>query len=145
MGNVNSDMCSNFSPEEITRLAKRYYFYSHLMKIIYLSRFKKLDSNGSGSISVEEFLSLPELRQNPLVQRVIGLEVRMMTTFLIEMLCLDIFDDDSSGEVDFKEFLQGVSQFSFQGNREAKLKSAFRVYDLDNDGFISNGELFKVR
>ena len=94
---------------------------------------------------MEEFLSLPELGQNPLVQRVIGLEGRMITTFLIEMLCLDIFDDDSSGEVDFKEFLQGVSKFSVQGDREAKLKFAFRIYDLDNDGFISNGELFKVR
>ena len=24
------------------------------------------------------------------------------------------------------------------------MKFAFRIYDLDNDGFISNGELFKV-
>ena len=94
---------------------------------------------------MEEFLSLPELGQNPLVQRVIGIERRMILTVHIEMLCLDIFDDDNSGEMDFKEFLQGVSQFSVQGDREAKWKFAFRIYDLDNDGFISNGELFKVR
>ena len=37
-------------------------------------RFKKLDCDGSGSISVDEFMSLPELGQNPLVQRVIGKE-----------------------------------------------------------------------
>jgi len=36
-------------------------------------------------LSVEEFMSLPELQQNPLVQRVI-----------------DIFDTDGNGEVDFK-------------------------------------------
>merc|ERR1712183_337286 len=83
--------------------------------------------DSSGSISVEEFMSLPELKQNPLVQRVI-----------------DIFDEDESGEVDFKEFLQGVSQFSVKGDRNAKLKFAFRIYDLDNGGFISNGELFQV-
>ena len=60
-------------------------------------------------------------------------------------LCiLDIFDEDSSGEVDFKEFLQGVSQFSVKGDRDAKLRFAFRIYDMDNDGFISNGELFQV-
>jgi serine/threonine-protein phosphatase 2B regulatory subunit len=34
---------------------------------------------------VDEFMSLPELQQNPLVQRVI-----------------DIFDQDGNGEVDFK-------------------------------------------
>lgn len=41
--------------------------------------------DNSGSLSVDEFMSLPELQQNPLVQRVI-----------------DIFDTDGNGEVDFK-------------------------------------------
>ena len=48
-------------------------------------RFRKLDLDKSGALSVEEFMSLPELQQNPLVQRVI-----------------DIFDTDGNGEVDFK-------------------------------------------
>jgi serine/threonine-protein phosphatase 2B regulatory subunit len=48
-------------------------------------RFRKLDLDNSGSLSVDEFMSLPELQQNPLVQRVI-----------------DIFDTDRNGEVDFK-------------------------------------------
>jgi hypothetical protein len=48
-------------------------------------RFKKLDVDGSGSLSVQEFMSIPELQQNPLVQRVI-----------------DIFDTDGNGEIDFK-------------------------------------------
>ena len=60
-------------PEEIKRLGKR---------------FKKLDLDQSGSLSVEEFMSLPELQQNPLVQRVI-----------------EIFDQDGNGEVDFKGWL----------------------------------------
>merc|ERR1712106_678586 len=75
-------------------------------------RFKKLDLDNSGSLSVDEFMSLPELHQNPLVQRVI-----------------EIFDQDGNGEVDFKEFIEGVSQFSVKG---------------DKDGFISNGELYQV-
>jgi len=27
---------------------------------------------------------------------------------------------------------------------ESKLRFAFRIYDIDNDGFVSNGELFQV-
>lgn len=47
-------------------------------------------------------------------------------------------------QVDFKEFIQGVSQFSVKGDKLSKLRFAFRIYDMDNDGFISNGELFQV-
>lgn len=91
--------------------------------------------DNSGSLSVEEFMSLPELQQNPLVQRVI-----------------DIFDTDGNGEVDFKgekssflliciglrrsyiytflknfslpttEFIEGMSQFSVKGDKESKLR-----------------------
>lgn len=63
-------LCVSVDADEIKRLGKR---------------FKKLDLDNSGSLSVEEFMSLPELQQNPLVQRVI-----------------DIFDTDGNGEVDFK-------------------------------------------
>ncbi|KAM7443660.1 calcineurin subunit B type 1 isoform X2 [Montipora capricornis] len=115
MGNEASlpgDMVTHFDADEIRRLGKR---------------FRKLDLDKSGALSVEEFMSLPELQQNPLVQRVI-----------------DIFDTDGNGEVDFKEFIEGVSQFSVKGDKESKLKFAFRIYDMDNDGFISNGELFQV-
>ena len=36
------------------------------------TRFLKLDSDSSGKLSLQELLSLPELRNNPLVQRVTG-------------------------------------------------------------------------
>lgn len=93
MGNETSlpmDMCSNFDADEIRRLGKR---------------FRKLDLDNSGALSIDEFMSLPELQQNPLVQRVI-----------------DIFDADGNGEVDFKEFIQGVSQFSVRGDKLSKLR-----------------------
>lgn len=64
------DMVTHFDADEIRRLGKR---------------FRKLDLDKSGALSVEEFMSLPELQQNPLVQRVI-----------------EIFDTDGNGEVDFK-------------------------------------------
>jgi len=70
---------------------------------------------------------LPQLSSNPLAHRLI-----------------DILDEDGGGDVDFIEFIKGLSAFSEKGNEEEKLKFAFRVYDMDRDGYISNGELFIV-
>ena len=39
---------------------------------------------------------------------------------------------------------QALSVFSSRGQKEEKLRFAFKVYDVDRDGFISNGELFQV-
>lgn len=80
-------------------------------------RFKKLALDGSGALSVKESVRLPELWQSPLVQR-----------------GFSIFGTDSHGEVDFKEFILGTSQFSVKGDEEQKLRSAFSVYDMDKDG-----------
>jgi serine/threonine-protein phosphatase 2B regulatory subunit len=55
-----------------------------------------------------------------------------------------IFDEDGGGNVDFQEFVSGLSAFSSKGNKEEKLRFAFKVYDIDRDGYISNGELFIV-
>lgn len=83
-------MISKVDSEEIKRLGKR---------------FRKLDIDGSGALSKEEFMQIADLQQNPLVQRVI-----------------ELFDTDGNGEVDFKEFIEGISQFSVRGDKEAKLK-----------------------
>lgn len=57
---------------------------------------------------------------------------------------ISIFDEDGGGDVDFEEFVSGLSAFSAKGNKEQKLRFAFKVYDIDRDGYISNGELFIV-
>ncbi|KAF9167800.1 Calcineurin subunit B [Mortierella sp. AD011] len=90
-------------------------------------RFMKLDKDGSGSIDKEEFLAIPQIATNPLASRLIA-----------------IMDEDGGGDVDFKEFIVGLSAFSNKGNKIEKLRFAFKVYDMDRDGFISNGELFLV-
>ncbi|CAN8095809.1 unnamed protein product [Discula destructiva] len=90
-------------------------------------RFMKLDKDNSGTIEREEFLSLPQINSNPLATRMIS-----------------IFDEDGGGNVDFQEFVSGLSAFSSKGNKEQKLAFAFKVYDIDRDGYISNGELFIV-
>ena len=44
----------------------------YIYKVKIFTRFLKLDSDSSGKLSLHELLSLPELRNNPLVQRVTG-------------------------------------------------------------------------
>ncbi|KAI3623706.1 CNB1 [Malassezia furfur] len=90
-------------------------------------RFLKLDRDGSGCIDRDEFLQIPAIANNPLAHRLIS-----------------IFDADGGGSVDFQEFVHGLSVFSSQGSREEKMHFVFKVYDMDRDGYISNGELFLV-
>ena len=40
-------------------------------------RFRKLDSDGNNALSVAEFLQMPELRDNPIVQRVVQVELEL--------------------------------------------------------------------
>ena len=42
------------------------------------------------------------------------------------------------------EFVQGLSALSAGASNEEKLRFAFEIYDINGDGYISNGELFKV-
>ena len=134
----------------------------------------------AGTLSVQEFLAIPELEHNPLVNRVVH-----------------TFDIDKSGEVDFREFVSSLSVFATHESqgKEQKYKCTtteaqrtceyrrgsncgglqragprdlgsavvqvcadvqsrcdvcrcfsvtFRVYDVDNDGFISNADLYHV-
>ncbi|KAH9938739.1 uncharacterized protein B0H18DRAFT_1081282 [Fomitopsis serialis] len=97
-------------------------------------RFMKLDSDGSGSIDREEFLQIPQIANNPLASRLIAI--------FDEDASISIPDKQWRGTVDFQEFVGGLSAFSSRGGREEKLRFAFKVYDMDRDGFISNGELF---
>lgn len=92
-----------------------------------MKRFMKLDKDSSGKIDREEFLAIPAINSNPLAGRLI-----------------DIFDQDGDGTVDLQEFITGLSIFSSKGNSDEKLYFAFKVYDIDRDGYLSNGELFLV-
>lgn len=99
-----------------------------------------MDLDGNGTISKSEFLSVQELAENPLLPRVIA-----------------IFDKNGDGNVDFQEFISLLSVFSSKSDKKTKFECLwiwsssnlqkivlFKVYDIDGDGYIGNGELFMV-
>ena len=89
--------------------------------------FSKLDKDKSGSLEPEEFFDIPEIANNPLVKRVIA-----------------VLDKNKDGSISFLEFVQGLNSLSAGSSQEEKLRFAFQIYDINNDGYISNGELFTV-
>ncbi len=61
-------------------------------------RFRKLDRDQSGTLSLKEVLALPGLPKTELIKRV-----------------FQVLDTDGDQEIDFGEFIEGLSQFSVRG------------------------------
>lgn len=78
------------TPKEIRRLYKR---------------FQKLDKSGTGRITTDDFLAIPELAMNPLVMRVISL-----------------FDTKGDDHVNFPQFISTLSVFSKRGDPKDKIR-----------------------
>ena len=132
-------------------------------------KFLTLDKDKSGSLSLDEFLKIPQLVRRALALAVVKCHqlahtvrlrwlgvcaifpprargARSATTQAANPILariVSIFDTDGNDEVEFNEFISALSTFH-SGGSEEKLKFVFRIYDIDGDGFISNGELFKV-
>jgi neurocalcin delta len=52
-------------------------------------------------------------------------------------------DEDGSGTIDFKEFLQAIS-ITQTGKPEDKLELAFRLYDINRNGIIEEHEMVEI-
>eukprot|EP00658_Telonema_sp_P-2_P004777 TRINITY_DN11783_c0_g1_i1.p1 TRINITY_DN11783_c0_g1~~TRINITY_DN11783_c0_g1_i1.p1 ORF type:complete len:142 (+),score=41.14 TRINITY_DN11783_c0_g1_i1:119-544(+) len=89
-------------------------------------RFCKLDRGGTGSITREDFLRIPELAANPLAEHI-----------------LNSLDADRDRTVDFEEFVKVLSAFNCNDSAE-RLQYIFSVYDQDNDGYLTTQEVLSV-
>lgn len=122
MGNTSGQL----TPQEQKELVQAARFSERDIKRLY-KRFRALDTNQNGELDPHELFEVPDIADNPLVKRVV-----------------DIFDTNSDGKVSFVEFLVGLAKLTAGTDESQKTKFAFEVYDINKDGYISNGELYTV-
>jgi len=92
----------------------------------FYSLFCMADKDGSKSINVDEFLEFLKIEKSKFNKRLFG-----------------IFDANSSGEVDFLEFVCAIWNIStWEADKLSKLM--FRIYDSDNSGCLDVEECTKM-
>jgi len=55
-----------------------------------------------------------------------------------------IFDNDSSGDLQYEELAFGLEMFKENSNREDKIKNFFEICDADGSGSISKQEFINL-
>ncbi|XP_027353284.1 calmodulin-like protein 11 isoform X3 [Abrus precatorius] len=94
----------------------------------FLEAFCLFDKDGDGCITIEELgTAIRSLDENPTVE-----ELQIMMSEV---------DTDGSGTIEFGEFLNLMARKMKETEAEEDLKEAFRVFDKDEDGYISPSEL----
>ncbi|KAH9754007.1 calmodulin-like protein 11 [Citrus sinensis] len=90
--------------------------------------FSLLDKDGDGCITFEELASaIKSLDQNPTEE-----EIRNM---------INEVDLDGNGTIEFLEFLKLMATKMKENEAQEELKEAFKVFDKDQDGYISPNEV----
>lgn len=134
--------CSTIQLEDadIHDISKESGFSARQIKRLY-SRFSNLDRGNLGKLRREDFLRIPELAINPLGERIVQ--------------AFFAFKDEEKSEnegVNFKEFVRTLACFrpikkkeeNPLNDRQHKLEFAFKIYDIDSDGYISRQELLDL-
>ena len=88
--------------------------------------FKTVDVDGSGDVSIMEFLMAFDLERTPFTMR-----------------AFSVFDDDGSGELDFQEFAVSLWNYCTSGNL-ILMFFAFDLYDQDDSGMIDRDEMNQI-
>ena len=114
---------SRLTDSEISALSN--FSESDIRKLY--NRFVAIDIDQSGQLDVGEIMSINDIQQNPLTRRVIS-----------------VLDTNKNNKISFTEFLVGVARLTAANDPESRVKFFFDLYDINEDGFISNGDLFRI-
>jgi len=115
------EYCTFFNKKEILHIHKR--FVGHVYGDD-KTKEQLPPSLNTTPVSMEKFLTLPELQYNPFV----------------EQIC-KVFSSRGNGDLSFEDFLDMMSVFSETATRDVKASYAFRIYDYNNDGYLDKADL----
>ncbi|CAG8685605.1 10920_t:CDS:2, partial [Racocetra fulgida] len=94
----------------------------------YKEAFTLFDKDKDGVITIHELKSvMKSLGQTP-------------TEAELQEMMNDV-DIDKNGTIDFNEFLSMMARKVDDADNEEEMRAAFKVFDKDNNGFISKSEL----
>ncbi|KAF5206380.1 Calmodulin-related protein [Thalictrum thalictroides] len=93
--------------------------------------FNLFDKDGDGCITIDELATvIRSLDQNPTEEE------------LLDMI--NEVDVDGNGTIEFEEFLNLMAKKMKETDADEELKEAFKVFDKDQNGYISATELRHV-
>lgn len=124
MGNKQSTKCA-LKKKEIAEHVNKTHFDEKEIKLLN-THFKSI----SASVEDDDVIDKNEFK----------IALGFKNSLYIDRM-FALFDGNGDGNINFEEFIKGLSVLSTKGTQAEKLKISFNIYDFDNDGKISKDDL----
>jgi serine/threonine-protein phosphatase 2B regulatory subunit len=127
-GTASSSSSSSSSRSPYSQYAKNTHFTEDEVKALH-QRYESLSKSRTkdGKIDVAEFQKALGIRNPEFAQQIFR-----------------AFDVNRGKNIDFEEFLKGLSATSKKATLEEKARFCFKIYDINRSGYIVAGEMRKI-